>query len=73
MSKLKQYFLLGGIIFLIQWSPVRQMLQSSTFLNVVWGIIGFLLIVAVIVTWPGIKKKLKERKKHSFREDDERF
>ena len=73
MSKFQQYFILGGGILLIQWAPIRQLLQSSTFLNVVWGIIGFLLIVAVVITWPGIKKKLKEWKEHSFRDDDERF
>ena len=72
MSKLKQYVLLGGLIFLICGTPIGRLLKSSTFLNVIWGIIGFLLIIAVIVTWPEIKEKRQTKKKRSFG-DNERF
>ena len=63
MSKLQQYILLGGLLFLIYGTPIGRLLKSSAFLNVVWGMIGFLLIVAVIITWPEIKEKLKKKKK----------
>lgn len=50
MSKLQQYLVLGGILFLFQTKFVRGIFQSSSLLYVILGIIGVLLVTAVVLS-----------------------
>jgi len=70
MSRLQQYLFLGGMLALLQWTSTGFLLQSPAFLRVVAKIIAVLLIVAVLVTWPRIKKKWRERQERLSGEDE---
>lgn len=63
MSKLKQYLIFGGILFLFQTDIVKKIFQSSSFLHTVLGAIGLLLITAVIVSVSVEKRRKKQRGK----------
>lgn len=62
MQRLQYYLLYGGLIALLYWSPVRDFLQSPAFMNTVLWIIGGLWGLVIIVTFPAIKRKWKERR-----------
>ena len=63
VSKFWQTLLFCGIVALFNWTPVGRFLQSSFLLNAVLGIIVFLWIIAIMVTWSDIKEKLGKYKK----------
>lgn len=68
MSKLQQYLFLGGLVVLFQWTPLKRLLQSDSFIDIVFVVIAVLLAVAVFVVFPQIKKKQRERA--SVRDDE---
>lgn len=49
MSRMTQYFVLGGGLLLLQADFVKRTLQSSSFQNVVAGTVGILLVLAVLM------------------------
>lgn len=57
MSRLQQYLLFGVIVFLVQFTSLGHLLQSASFLNVMLGIIGCLLVIAVLITVRTTKKR----------------
>lgn len=56
MSRFKQYLFFGGLLFIFQSRLVKGVFQSPAFLNTVLGMIVFLLIVAVVVTYYAKKR-----------------
>ena len=66
MSRLGQYFLLGGMLVVFQTKAVRQIFQSSSFLYTALGAIVLLWIVAAVVSVSAQKRK----KRQEERQDD---
>ena len=66
MSRLGQYFLLGGMLVVFQTKAVRQIFQSSSFLYTALGAIVLLWIGAAVVSVSAQKRK----KRQEERQDD---
>ncbi|MGN1079968.1 MAG: hypothetical protein ACI4TE_07350 [Alphaproteobacteria bacterium] len=67
MSKLKQYIVFGGLLFLFQMDSVKRIFQSPSFLNTVLGGIGILLVIAVIITISAQKRQKKQKENEDDR------
>ncbi len=50
MSRLKQYLVFGGAVFLVQTDFVQGVLQGSSFYTVLFSFIGVMLAAAVGLT-----------------------
>ena len=64
MSSFLLYLMFGLLLLLIRW--IGDILQTPSFLKGTAGAIAFLLLVAVLVTWPQMKKQWRKRTKKPF-------
>lgn len=67
MSRLAQYFILGGVLVLFQTKAVRQIFQSSSFLYTVLGAIVFLWIIAAVVSVSAQRRQKRQKEKEDDR------
>ena len=64
MASFLQYLMFGLLLLLIRWIGV--FFQKPFFFEAVAGMIAFLLLVSVLVTWPQMKKQWRKRTKKPF-------
>jgi len=64
MSSFLRYLLFGLLLLLLR--QIGDFLQAPSFLKATAGVVAFLLLVAVLVTWPQIKKEWRNRTKKPF-------
>ena len=71
MSRLKQYLSFLALLVIFRWTFVGDFLQSSVFLHVVFGVIGILWGMIIIIALRE-KRKRKQKEEEASLKNDER-
>lgn len=67
MSRFQQYILLGGLIAVLHWTSVGSFLRSTSLFNFAIGFVIVLWGICIIITFPALKKKWKQKKEERLK------